>query len=524
MTCGLLARTERTPSRPALSIGPPRDTYEEHADRMADQATGAGPGRRHWSLSTTRLAAPGAAPASVHRVVNAPGDPLPPSESRYFEQTFGRAVSDVRVHADAGAAESADHVGARAYTVGNHIVFNRGEYGTASDASRHLLAHELTHAVHHRGAPVLRRQPKPDDAETTIRPLVQKFIRGEATEQERKTLSDLLVTEQLNQAEVDALKDHLGKLIANQVVAQAQQNKSGQININIGGPIADVHTFFKARLSLKISGAVAVVGKGLEGTLETAAEVTADTNKKTVTFRITAPPGSTMLAEQVRARVFQNAGELTFDLGEKWIKVFNMVSLAGDVTIVLTGSKQSKAGGLVIVSPKIPEGVELEATLSQSAAKPALAPATGAPALPPVRAFATAGIVGDPKQTGAATTVGLDVPLGTDTKDPQYYLGLAARAGADTRGGARVGGGVTVGANLNPIVLQAAFDAGIARFPGSQIESGSARTAPYFGVEGSVGVRVTKRVEIKALASLVGGFNDDVGVAKSLQVGAGVSF
>jgi hypothetical protein len=179
----------------------------------------------------------------------------------------------------------------------------------------------------------------------------------------------------------------------------------------------------------------------------------------------------------------------------------------------------------VISSPSIPEGVELEATLSQSAERPELAQATGAPALPPVRAFATGGVVSDPKQTGAATTVGLDVPLGTDTKEPQYYLGAGVRAGADTRGGAHLGGAVAVGANLNPIVLQLAFDAGIARFPTSQLAPGnSARTAGYFGVEGSLGVRVTKRVEILALGSLVGGFDRDVGVATSLQVGAGVSF
>src|SRR4051812_32221571 len=198
MTGGMLTRTERAPSPSAVRIGPAGDSYEEHAGRVADEATAAGPGRRHWSLSTTRIAAPAVAPASVHRVVNAPGRPLHPSESTYFGRTFGPDLTDVRIHADADAAESANHVGARAYTVGRHIVFNRGEYGTPSEESRHLLAHELTHAVHHRGAPLLRRQPKPDEPATTIRPLVQKFIRGEATEQEKQTLRDLLVTEQLN--------------------------------------------------------------------------------------------------------------------------------------------------------------------------------------------------------------------------------------------------------------------------------------------------------------------------------------
>ena len=537
MTCGTLARTSRahasdhvtTPQYPALRIGRPNDAEEQQADLLADTAIAGGGSARHWSLSAMHMTAPGSAPPIVHDVLRSPGRTLHESDSRLFERTFGHDLTEVRIHSDADAAASANAVGARAYTVGRHIVFNAGEYTPGSPEARHLLAHELTHATHHHRVPVLRRQPKPDGkndpAGTTIRPLVQKFIRGEATEPEKQTLRDLLVTEQLNPAEVDALKDYLGRLIANQVVSQVEGNKGGQININIGGPIQNVHTFFKARLKLKVSGALSVVAGGLEGTLESAAEVTTDKDRKKVTLRITPPQGDTMLAEQVRARAFPNGGELTLELGETWVKVFSMVSLTGDLTITITGKKASKAGGLVVSSPNIPEGVELEATLSQSAEKPALAPATGAPALPPIRSFVTGGVVSDAKQAGAATTVGLDVPLATDTKDPQYYLGVGLRAGADTRGSARAGGAVAVGANLNPVVLQLAFDAGIARFPASQLPPGSsARTAGYFGVEGSVGVHVTKRVEIMALASLVGGLDRDVGVAKSLQVGAGVSF
>ena len=231
-----------------------------------------------------------------------------------------------------------------------------------------------------------------------------------------------------------------------------------------------------------------------------------------------------MLAEVVRAKVFPK-GELTFELGEGFLKALNMVSLAGELTIVLTGKKSSSSAGLVITSPEIPADVELEATLTQSAEKPQLAEATGEPARPPVRAFVTGGAVFDPRQKGAATTVGLDVPLGNDTTNPLAYLGVGLRAGADTRGGARIGGATAVGLNLNPVILQLAVDAGVARFPASQTGGGAeARTGAYFGAEASAGVRVTKRVEILALASLVGGFDKEVKAAGSVQLGAGVTF
>src|SRR5262249_49153407 len=202
---------------------------------------------RHWSLSTTHVAAPRLAPPIVHDVLRSPGRSLHQSELQFFERRFRSDLADVRIHADADAAESADAVGARAYTVGRHIVFNAGEYAPDSETGRPLLAHELAHATRHDAASALRRQPKPEDkpaqGAATIRPLVQKFIRGEATEQEKKTLRDLLVTEQLNTAEVDALKQYIGQLIASQVVPQVSGSKPGQININIGGPIGNVHTF-----------------------------------------------------------------------------------------------------------------------------------------------------------------------------------------------------------------------------------------------------------------------------------------
>ncbi len=60
----------------------------------------------------------------------------------------------MRVHEGDAAAASAHAVQAKAYTVGNDIVFNRGAYDPDSAAGRHTLAHELTHVVQQRSGPV----------------------------------------------------------------------------------------------------------------------------------------------------------------------------------------------------------------------------------------------------------------------------------------------------------------------------------------------------------------------------------
>ncbi|WP_114952489.1 eCIS core domain-containing protein [Sphingosinicella terrae] len=70
----------------------------------------------------------------------------------FMEGRFGRDLSAVRVHHGTEAARAADALGARAFTVGNDIFFNRGEYRPNSGEGRRLLAHELTHTVQQSGS------------------------------------------------------------------------------------------------------------------------------------------------------------------------------------------------------------------------------------------------------------------------------------------------------------------------------------------------------------------------------------
>lgn len=64
-----------------------------------------------------------------------------------FEPRFGYDFSDVRVHTGEGAAGAAVALGARAFTVGDHIFFGSGEYQPTSAQGQRLIAHELTHTI-----------------------------------------------------------------------------------------------------------------------------------------------------------------------------------------------------------------------------------------------------------------------------------------------------------------------------------------------------------------------------------------
>ncbi|MGH9497261.1 MAG: DUF4157 domain-containing protein [Candidatus Sulfotelmatobacter sp.] len=59
------------------------------------------------------------APPIVHEVLGSPGQPLDPATRDFMEPRFRQDFSQVRVHDDERAAESARAVGAHAYTVGS---------------------------------------------------------------------------------------------------------------------------------------------------------------------------------------------------------------------------------------------------------------------------------------------------------------------------------------------------------------------------------------------------------------------
>ena len=79
--------------------------------------------------------------------LNGKGNPLPAESNHFFSSRIGYDFSDVKVHTDIEAAESAKSVNAKAYTIGNNVVFNEGQYTTNSSEGKKLMAHELAHVV-----------------------------------------------------------------------------------------------------------------------------------------------------------------------------------------------------------------------------------------------------------------------------------------------------------------------------------------------------------------------------------------
>ena len=102
---------------------------------------------RPQAESALSAQSPDAETAESINAMRGRGRPLPPEERAFFEPRFGRDFGNVRIHADASAAQAARAIGARAFTIGGDMAFGAGQYVPGTPTGRHLLAHELTHVL-----------------------------------------------------------------------------------------------------------------------------------------------------------------------------------------------------------------------------------------------------------------------------------------------------------------------------------------------------------------------------------------
>jgi hypothetical protein len=79
--------------------------------------------------------------------LNGKGKSLDEPTKIFFKSKLGSDFSNVKIHNDSDAAESAQSVNALAYTFGNNIVFGENQFKPETNEGKKLLAHELTHIV-----------------------------------------------------------------------------------------------------------------------------------------------------------------------------------------------------------------------------------------------------------------------------------------------------------------------------------------------------------------------------------------
>jgi hypothetical protein len=149
-----------------VPVAPVHDPSEQAADVAADQVmrmpmSGAvfqgvsegqgarGKGQGRGSESRVQSAALGGGGG---------GHPMDASTRQFMEGRFGANFGGVRLHTGSDAQGMSEGLRARAFTYGQDIYFNTGEYQPHSEGGRHLLAHELTHTLQQ--SPKIHRTPQ----------------------------------------------------------------------------------------------------------------------------------------------------------------------------------------------------------------------------------------------------------------------------------------------------------------------------------------------------------------------------
>lgn len=161
------------PIQTKLTVNEPGDKYEQEADSVADKVMGAGDNLQIQRKCSScedddkkvqrKPASPGitplvqtkggdgavAAPALGNKIADTQGNgsSLDKTTGAFMSDRFGVDFGSVKIHADGESAKMNRELNARAFTTGNDIYFNEGEYNPGSGKGKRLLAHELTHVV-----------------------------------------------------------------------------------------------------------------------------------------------------------------------------------------------------------------------------------------------------------------------------------------------------------------------------------------------------------------------------------------
>lgn len=157
------------PVSPKLKVGSPSDPLETEADQMADRVmrmpmantktrrSGERVQRKCSACEQDKLQRSEASPVSPQTVepsfqskldASKPtGRPMDENTQAFMGERFGTNFENVSIHTDGNAAALSNQIQAKAFTTGNHIYFNRGEYQPETSAGKRLLAHELTHTI-----------------------------------------------------------------------------------------------------------------------------------------------------------------------------------------------------------------------------------------------------------------------------------------------------------------------------------------------------------------------------------------
>jgi hypothetical protein len=165
--------------------GPQAVTGAGRFDRVRDEREAAA----SQIARTLKVWRKGSGGAKSTNIPEGGGDPMPTSVRTRMESKMGADLSGVKLHTGGASASAAKDLNARAFTVGNDVHFNHGEYAPGTKEGDRLLAHELTHVVQGQSSGVHRKgevstpdEPEEVEADKTANKVVDALAESDAAD------------------------------------------------------------------------------------------------------------------------------------------------------------------------------------------------------------------------------------------------------------------------------------------------------------------------------------------------------
>ncbi len=145
---GGISSPSRTIIHAKLEMGQAEDRDEIEADIAANDVVNNGVLRRKISAGheSSGIEISSQMEGTLNSLAGG-GHIMPNGLRNIMEHGFNHDFSHVKLHTDNSAAELSENIHAKAFTLGNDIYFNRGQFNPHSSDGQKLVAHELAHVV-----------------------------------------------------------------------------------------------------------------------------------------------------------------------------------------------------------------------------------------------------------------------------------------------------------------------------------------------------------------------------------------
>ena len=199
-----------------LNVNKPGDKYEQEADAVADKIIRMNETNAvqrkcakceeeeeklqrkplSQNISSLAQAAGENISSSLDNVINSSkggGRRMDNNTQSFMSTRFGINFNHVKIHDDDQAAKMTGQLHARAFTVGNDIYFNYGQYQPRSQPGKHLLAHELTHVLQQqKGEQIIQQDGVKDPLEKEAHDLETEILGKTLGAEEKKKVKEII--------------------------------------------------------------------------------------------------------------------------------------------------------------------------------------------------------------------------------------------------------------------------------------------------------------------------------------------